>query len=101
MGSSESMFRTKGLYAVEEYLQARYYMFRQVYFHGSLRSAEAVLISILDRALELMKQGQLDIDPASPVLLKILKRDPLTTSEYLDLTITTDVSDQTVVAFAR
>ncbi|HEY9232454.1 MAG TPA: HD domain-containing protein, partial [Blastocatellia bacterium] len=34
---------SKGLYAVEEYLQARYYMFRQVYFHRTLRSAEAVL----------------------------------------------------------
>jgi len=74
----------KGLYAVEEYLQARYYMFRQVYFHGSLRSAEAVLLSILDRALELMKHGQLDIAPASPVLLKILKHEALSTSEYLD-----------------
>jgi len=28
----------RGLYAVEEYLQARYYMFRQVYFHRALRS---------------------------------------------------------------
>ena len=40
----------RGLYAVEEYLQARYYMFRQVYFHRTLRSAEAVLRSILRRA---------------------------------------------------
>src|SRR5262249_40926449 len=37
----------KGLYAVEEYLQARFYMFRQVYFHHSLRAAENMLISIL------------------------------------------------------
>ena len=43
----------RGLYAVEEYLQARYYMFRQVYFHRTLRSAEAVLRSVLRRALEL------------------------------------------------
>src|SRR5689334_3787154 len=35
----------RGLYAVEEYLQARYYMFRQVYFHRTLRSAEAALRS--------------------------------------------------------
>ena len=32
---------SKGLYAVEEYLQARYYMFRQVYFHRTLRSADS------------------------------------------------------------
>src|SRR3982750_2424445 len=43
----------RGLYAVEEYLQARYYMFRQVYFHRTLRSAEAVLRSIIRRALHL------------------------------------------------
>ena len=45
----------RGLYAVEEYLQARYYMFRQVYFHRTLRSAEAVLRSILRRALQLLE----------------------------------------------
>ena len=39
----------RGIYAVEEYLQARYYMFRQVYFHRTLRSAEAVLRSALRR----------------------------------------------------
>src|SRR6478609_8381354 len=45
----------RGLYAVEEYLQARYYMFRQVYFHRALRSAEAVLRAILRRALRLLE----------------------------------------------
>src|SRR5881296_4157303 len=48
----------RGLYAVEEYLQARYYMFRQVYFHRSLRSAEVVLRSALRRALESMNKGE-------------------------------------------
>ncbi|MGH8528209.1 MAG: HD domain-containing protein, partial [Gammaproteobacteria bacterium] len=47
----------RGVYAVEEYLQARYYMFRQVYFHRTLRSAEAVLRSALRRALELVAAG--------------------------------------------
>ncbi len=41
----------RGIFAVEEYLQARYYMFRQVYFHRTLRSAEAVLRSALRRAI--------------------------------------------------
>ncbi|MDQ3063326.1 MAG: HD domain-containing protein, partial [Acidobacteriota bacterium] len=39
----------RGIYAVEDYLQARYYMFRQVYFHRTLRAAEAVLKSLLRR----------------------------------------------------
>src|SRR5205085_8962623 len=47
----------RGIYAVEEYLQARYYMFRQVYFHRTLRSAEAVLRSALQRALQLTSGG--------------------------------------------
>jgi len=36
----------RGVHAVEEYLQARYYMFRQVYFHRTLRSAEATYAGI-------------------------------------------------------
>ena len=46
-----------GLYAVEDYLQARYYMYRQVYFHRTLRSAEAVLKVLLRRALDLYEKG--------------------------------------------
>lgn len=48
----------RGVFAVEEYLQARYYMFRQVYFHRTLRSAEAVLRSTLRRALALIGEGE-------------------------------------------
>lgn len=48
----------RGLYAVEAYLQARYYMFRQVYFHRTLRSAEVVLNAVLRRALTLEKRGE-------------------------------------------
>lgn len=48
----------RGLYAVEDYLQARYYMFRQVYFHRTLRSAEVILKSVLKRALKLERSGR-------------------------------------------
>lgn len=72
-----------GLFAVEEYLQARFYMFRQVYFHRSLRSAEAVLNSILRRAVELMKSGKLNFVVADSVMERVLIGEPLTTSEYL------------------
>jgi HD superfamily phosphohydrolase len=75
----------KGLYAVEEYLQARYYMFRQVYFHRTLRSAEAVLISALNRARFLMANGQLRFrTPGSP-FEKMLLNEPASTAEYLQL----------------
>lgn len=75
----------KGLYAVEEYLQARYYMFRQVYFHRTLRAAEAVLLSILKRALELRQNEALDFYIAGSALEKLLLAEQLSTCEYLDL----------------
>lgn len=75
----------RGLYAVEEYLQARYYMFRQVYFHRTLRSAEAVLRSVLRRALKLLEDGE-DVwcAPGTP-FEKVLRREPLSLSEHLEM----------------
>lgn len=75
----------KGLYAVEEYLQARYYMFRQVYFHRNLRTAEVMLRSIFRRAIDLMASGQLSLVVPDSVMVKVLRREPLSTEEYLAL----------------
>ncbi|MCI0485839.1 MAG: HD domain-containing protein [Blastocatellia bacterium] len=75
----------KGLYAVEEYLQARYYMFRQVYFHRTLRSAEAVLVSTLKRARELIQQDRLGFRMRGQVFEKMLVGEEVTTGEYLQL----------------
>ncbi|HZS04592.1 MAG TPA: HD domain-containing protein [Blastocatellia bacterium] len=73
----------KGLYAVEEYLQARFYMFRQVYFHRTLRSAEAVLLSILRRAVELVRAGRLRFLVPGTGMEKVLTAAELTTADYL------------------
>ena len=75
----------RGLYAVEEYLQARYYMFRQVYFHRTLRSAEAVLRSIIRRALELHAQGIEVWHAPGTAFDKILGREPLSITEHLQV----------------
>jgi HD superfamily phosphohydrolase len=75
----------RGIYAVEEYLQARYYMFRQVYFHRTLRSAEAVLRSIIRRALNLHENG-VDVWHATGTAFdKILRREDLTITEHLQV----------------
>ncbi|MDT4968280.1 MAG: uncharacterized protein QOJ64_3017 [Acidobacteriota bacterium] len=75
----------RGLYAVEEYLQARYYMFRQVYFHRTLRSAEAVLRSVLRRALKLLEEGkEVWCAPGTP-FEKVLRRDSLSLTEHLEM----------------
>jgi HD superfamily phosphohydrolase len=75
----------RGLYAVEEYLQARYYMFRQVYFHRTLRSAEAVLRSILRRALKLLETGQSVWYAPDTAFEKVLRRKALTITEHLEV----------------
>lgn len=75
----------EGLYAVEDYLQARYYMFRQVYFHRSLRSAEVVLRSLLRRALELFQSGKaVWFAPGTP-FEKILRGEKLSLAEHLEM----------------
>jgi HD superfamily phosphohydrolase len=75
----------RGTYAVEEYLQARYYMFRQVYFHRTLRSAEAVLRSALRRALALVEKGSQVWCAAGTAFEKILRQERLTIAEHLSL----------------
>lgn len=76
---------SKGLFAVEEYLQARYYMFRQVYFHRTLRSAEAVLISLLNRARVLIANGKLRFQTPGSPFQKMLLGEEASTAEYLQL----------------
>jgi len=75
----------RGVHAVEEYLLARYYMFRQVYFHRTLRSAEAVLRSALRRALELVERGTDVWCSAGTAFEKILHRESLSITEYLSI----------------
>lgn len=58
---------SKGLLPVEKYLQSRYQMYRQVYFHKTVTAAEAMLLSVLRRAAELLASGSdcPGIDPDS------------------------------------
>ncbi|MBA3442551.1 MAG: HD domain-containing protein [Pyrinomonadaceae bacterium] len=75
----------RGVFAVEEYLQARYYMFRQVYFHRTLRSAEAVLRSALRRALELIEAGEEVWCAPGTAFEKVLRRASLTLEDHLEM----------------
>src|SRR6476469_8224261 len=76
---------TPGIYAVEDYLQARYYMFRQVYFHRTLRSAEAVLKVLLRRALELYQRGNALWFRPGTSFEKILRRQTLSITQHLEM----------------
>ena len=75
----------RGLYAVEDYLQARYYMFRQVYFHRTLRSAEAILRSLFRRALELCAEGADIWYAENSAFSKVLHRRELLLADHLEL----------------
>lgn len=74
-----------GIYAVEDYLQARYYMYRQVYFHRTLRSAEAVLRVLLNRALFLTKNGGNVWHAGGTPMDRILAGKKLDLKEHLEL----------------
>ncbi len=75
----------RGVYAVEDYLQARYYMFRQVYFHRTLRSAENILRSLFRRALHLVQSGKTVWFARETPFEKILKNEKLSLREHLEL----------------
>jgi uncharacterized protein len=75
----------RGIYAVEDYLQARYYMFRQVYFHRTLRSAENVLRSLIRRALDAAAQGKSVWFARRTPFEKILGGEKLSLAEHLAL----------------
>ncbi len=75
----------RGIYAVEDYLQARYYMFRQVYFHRTLRSAEVVLKAVLRRALELEKQGNGPWRATGTAFESVLRGEKLGLQQHLEI----------------
>jgi HD superfamily phosphohydrolase len=72
-----------GIYAVEDYLQARYYMYRQVYFHRTLRAAEAVLRMMLKRALDLASSGDSVWADSGTPMEKVLAGGRLDLAEHL------------------
>jgi uncharacterized protein len=58
---------TKGLSAIESFLLARFFMFQQVYFHKSTRSAEWMIGAILRRLISRLAAG--DRIPGVPAAL--------------------------------
>ena len=63
----------KGIYSIENFLNARRLMYWQVYLHKTSVSAEKMLVSVVLRAKWLLTQGHSLL--ASPALLLFLTRD--------------------------
>jgi uncharacterized protein len=75
----------KGVSAVEAYLQSRYHMYRNVYFHKVVRSAEGMVKLAIQRAKRLAVQERLSWPPRDDVVYKSLLGQRLTTAEFTGL----------------
>ena len=72
--------------AVEDYLIARFHMFKQVYLHKTVRSAEKMLEAVLRRGAELHARGaRWDGLADEPPLLRLLSGESLETHEYFSV----------------
>ncbi|MFQ3580823.1 MAG: HD domain-containing protein [Chloracidobacterium sp.] len=83
--TGQLIVRARGVLAVEEYLFARYHMFRRVYFHHALRAAENMLVAMFRRAVALAAAGSLVFRLPESAMDKLLTTRPLTPLEYLSL----------------
>lgn len=52
----------KGLSIAEDFVMARYYMYKHVYFHKATRSVEIMIKQILERVQQLNEVGKLEIN---------------------------------------
>jgi HD superfamily phosphohydrolase len=75
----------KGVSAVEAYLQSRFHMYRNVYFHKVVRSAEGMVKLALQRARRLAVQERLRWPGRDDVVYKSLLGQKLSTAHFTDL----------------
>ena len=75
----------KGVSAVEAYLQSRYHMYRNVYFHKVVRSAEGMVKLALQRAKRLAVQDRLPWPPREDLVYKALMGQRLSIEEFTEL----------------
>jgi len=73
----------RGMYAVEQYLFARSYMYAQVYHHKTVRAAEWMFIKTLERFAQLTRQGA--EPPGLPIAGAMARGEPVTVDDYLEL----------------
>jgi HD superfamily phosphohydrolase len=77
----------KALMPVEKYLQSRYHMYRQVYFHKAVTAAEVMLTSLLKCAAKKALKGGLPgaEDPDSRLARLLLRPRALSSGEFAQL----------------
>lgn len=75
----------KGISAVEAFLQSRYHMYRNVYFHKVVRTAEGMVKLVLQRAKRLAVQGRLHWPPPEDTVHSALLGRQLTLQQFTEL----------------
>src|SRR5688500_5877529 len=75
----------KGVSAVEAYLQSRYHMYRNVYFHKVVRSAEGMVKLALQRAKRLAVQERLEWPPRENAMQKALTGQRMSMRQFTEL----------------
>ncbi|MBK9033838.1 MAG: HD domain-containing protein [Myxococcales bacterium] len=73
----------RGMYAVEQYLFARSYMYAQVYHHKTVRAAEWMLIKAFERYAQLARVGA--EPPGLPAAAQLARGAVLPVDDYLRL----------------
>lgn len=87
VSDNELVVEAKGIYSIEKFIVARRLMYWQVYMHKTVIAAEKMLIKLLERARQLIQQGEeLFMTPTLSVFLKntITRKDLETESAFLD-----------------
>lgn len=84
-GGGRLAVTSKGISAAEDYLQSRYHMYRNVYFHKVVRSAEGMVKLALQRAKRLAVQDRLAWPPRDHTVYKALLGQRLTIEEFTEL----------------
>ncbi|MHB9145566.1 MAG: HD domain-containing protein [Symbiobacteriia bacterium] len=79
------VIKKSGVHTVEQYILARYFMYVQVYLHPVTRGSDILLNLILDRALQLHRQGRLADVPRRLRPLFDKPTEKLEVAEYLAL----------------
>lgn len=70
----------RGVSALEEYLLGLFYLYQHVYLHKAVLAANTMFISVLTRAVDLIRDGSKDVFP--PVLHKIADDEELSMAEF-------------------
>ena len=73
----------RGMYAVEQYLFARSYMYAQVYHHKTVRAAEWMLIKLFERYTQLARGGA--EPPGLPAAAQLARGAEIAVEDYLRL----------------